>query len=179
MPHPRFLLAGLSLSIALPLCGPAARAADSPSAQVDARVDALLARMTVEEKAGQLNQLAADTLTGPGRVVENGDELIRNGQVGSLFNVVKASENNAYQRMAVNGSRLHIPLLFGQDVIHGFHTLFPIPLGLSASWDPALVEQTARMAALGGLLPRSALDLLSHGGHRAGPALGPDRGGRR
>jgi beta-glucosidase len=104
--------------------------------------------MTLEEKVGQLNQLAADTLTGPGRVVDDGDALVRAGKVGALFNVVKASETNAYQRMAVNGSRLHIPLLFGLDVIHGFHTLFPIPLGLSASWDPDLVEQTARFAAL-------------------------------
>ncbi len=104
--------------------------------------------MTVEEKAGQLNQLfAADTLTGPGRVV---DERRRahpaTARWAPFFNVVKASENNAYQRMAVNGSRLHIPLLFGQDVIHGFRTLFPIPLGLSASWDPALIQDTAHFA---------------------------------
>jgi beta-glucosidase len=148
VPHPRFLLSCLSLTIALPLCSPAAGAADPSLAQVDARVDALLARMTLEEKVGQLNQLAADTLTGPGRIVDDGDALVRAGQVGALFNVTRAKETNAYQRMAVNGSRLHIPLLFGLDVIHGFRTLFPIPLALSASWDPGLVEQTARFAAL-------------------------------
>jgi beta-glucosidase len=125
----------------------AGQAGDFRSPQVEARVDALLARMTLDEKVGQVNQFAADTLTGPGKPAGNADGLIRKGQIGSLFNVIAAGETNAYQKEAVTESRLHIPILFGYDVIHGFHTLFPIPLGLSASWDPALVEQTARVAA--------------------------------
>jgi beta-glucosidase len=123
------------------------RAAELTTPASEAKIDALIAQMTVAEKVGQLNQLASDTLTGPGRVVSGGDELIRKGSVGSLFNAVKAPATNAFQKEAVEDSRLHIPLLFGYDVIHGFTTLFPIPLGLSASWDPGLVEQTSRFAA--------------------------------
>ena len=115
--------------------------------QNEARIDALLSKMTLEEKVGQLNQLSSGSLTGPARVAQDGDTLIRTGMVGSLFNSVTSHETNSYQREAIEGSRLHIPILFGLDVIHGFRTIFPIPLGLSASWDPALVEQTARIAA--------------------------------
>ena len=116
--------------------------------QTEARIEELISRMTLEEKVGQLNQLSSGSLTGPQRVVESGDMLIRTGMVGSLFNSVTSKETNFFQREALEGSRLHIPILFGLDVIHGFRTIFPIPLGLSASWDPALVEQTARVAAL-------------------------------
>jgi beta-glucosidase len=133
--------------MALPIAGFSADAADFRSPQIEARVDALLAEMTLDEKVGQVNQFAADTLTGPGKPAGNADALIKKGEIGSLFNVVTAAETNAFQKEAIAGSRLHIPILFGYDVIHGFHTLFPIPLGLSASWDPALVEQTARIAA--------------------------------
>jgi beta-glucosidase len=132
----------------------AASACVAPAQNVDfstpaneARVAALLSQMTLEEKVGQLNQFASDTLTGPGSVVTGGDALIRSGQVGSLFNAVTAAKTNAFQKEAVKGSRLHIPILFGYDIIHGFHTLFPIPLGLSSSWDPDLVEATSRFAA--------------------------------
>ena len=73
--------------------------------------------------------------------------MIRKGEVGALFNITTARQVNAYQHIAVEQSRLHIPLLFGLDVIHGFRTEFPIPLGLASSWDPTLIEQTARVAA--------------------------------
>jgi beta-glucosidase len=136
------------LPLAIPPGARAAQPAAFDSPAIEARADALLAQMSLEEKVGQLNQLAADSLTGPGQSAGGLDALIRGGSIGSLFNVVKASETNAYQREAVDGSRLHIPILFGFDVIHGFHTLFPVPLGLSATWDPALVERTARFAAL-------------------------------
>jgi beta-glucosidase len=73
--------------------------------------------------------------------------MIRKGQVGSLFNVTGARETNALQRIAVENSRLKIPLIFGMDVIHGFRTTFPIPLGLAATWEPEIVEKAARVAA--------------------------------
>ena len=125
----------------------AAQNRDFSSPQTEARVEALLVQMTLEEKCGQLNQLSTDALTGPKRTVENTDELIRTGRVGSILNLATARETNRYQREAIEGSRLHIPILFGLDVIHGFRTIFPIPLGLSASWDPPMVGQTARYAA--------------------------------
>jgi beta-glucosidase len=137
----------MGLLLFIPLGAVASPESYFNSPQIEARVDELLARMTLEEKVGQVNQFAADSLTGPGKPVGNADKLIKKGSIGSLFNVVTAKETNAYQKEAVEGTRLHIPILFGYDVIHGFHTLFPIPLGLSASWDPALVEQTSRVAA--------------------------------
>ena len=124
-----------------------AQGGDFRSTQPEARVDALLAQMTLEEKVGQLNQLSTGSLSGPKQVVDNGDELIRKGWVGGILNAVTAQETNIFQKEAIGGSRLHIPILFGLDVIHGFRTLFPIPLGLSASWDPDLAEHTARYAA--------------------------------
>jgi beta-glucosidase len=143
---PSFVIVAGLLAAAFPRPAPAAPDFGSPAAA--ARADALVAQMTLDEKIGQLNQFSAGSLTGPERVVSNGDELIRKGSVGSLFNAVTAKETNAYQHSVMAGSRLHIPILFGLDVIHGFSTVFPIPLGLSASWDPELVQETARRAAV-------------------------------
>jgi beta-glucosidase len=141
-----------SICVAWALAGQAAcSAAPGPvsvSAETEARITALLSRMTLEEKAGQLNQLSAGALSGPGSDVgEDQEKLIRAGSVGSLLNAVTARETDAFQKDAVESSRMHIPILFGYDVIHGFHTTFPIPLALSASWDPGLVEDTANRAA--------------------------------
>src|SRR5882762_8090954 len=111
------------------------------------RLDALLQKMTLEEKVGQLVQYSAGQPTGPGTGRTDYEDMIRKGEVGALFNITTARQVNAYQRIAVEQSRLHIPLLFGLDVIHGFRTEFPIPLGLASSWDPNLIEQTARVAA--------------------------------
>jgi beta-glucosidase len=111
------------------------------------KVEALLQKMTLEEKVGQLVQYSAGQATGPGTGRTDYDDMIRKGEVGALFNITTARQVNAYQRIAVEQSRLHIPLLFGLDVIHGFRTEFPIPLGLASSWDPNLIEQTARVAA--------------------------------
>lgn len=111
------------------------------------KVEELLRRMTLEEKVGQLVQYSAGQPTGPGTGRADYDDMIRKGEVGALFNITTAHQVNAYQHIAVEQSRLHIPLLFGLDVIHGFRTEFPIPLGLASSWDPALVEQTAHVAA--------------------------------
>jgi len=103
--------------------------------------------MTLEEKVGQLVQYSAGQPTGPGTGRTDYDDMISKGEVGALFNVTTAKQINAYQHVAVEQSRLHIPLVFGLDVIHGFRTEFPVPLGLASSWDPELVEKAARVAA--------------------------------
>jgi beta-glucosidase len=115
--------------------------------RAEKRIEALVQKMTLEEKVGQLVQYSAGQPTGPGTGRTDYDDMIRKGEVGALFNITTAHNINAYQRVAVEQSRLHVPIIFGLDVIHGFRTEFPIPLGLASSWDPALVERTARVAA--------------------------------
>lgn len=114
----------------------------------EARADSVLALMTLEEKLGQLNlPVGGDITTG-----EAGSSdiaiSIKAGKVGGLFNLKSAEKIREIQRVAVEESRLKIPLLFGMDVIHGYETLFPIPLGLSSTWDMKLIEQSARIAAI-------------------------------
>ena len=125
-------------AIALGACS---SGAGSAVADYDKEVEALLKQMTLEEKIGQLNQR-----TGVGMA----DEMvasIRSGAVGSLLNEVDPETVNALQREAVENSRLGIPLIFARDVVHGFKTMYPIPLGQAATWNPALVEEGARVAA--------------------------------
>ena len=100
---------------------------------LDARVESLLHSMTLEEKIGQLVQYSAGQPTGPGTGRTDYKDMIARGQIGSLFNVIDTPLVNEYQRIAVEKSRLHIPLLFGLDVIHGFRTEFPIPLGMAST----------------------------------------------
>jgi beta-glucosidase len=114
---------------------------------LDAKVEALLGKMTLDEKVGQLVQYSSGQPTGPGTGRTDYEDMIAKGQVGALFNITNAKAVNAYQRIAVDKSRLHIPILFGLDIIHGFRTEFPVPLGLASTWDPALIEKTARVAA--------------------------------
>ncbi|MHB1936334.1 MAG: glycoside hydrolase family 3 N-terminal domain-containing protein [Acidobacteriaceae bacterium] len=116
-------------------------------AALNKKVDALLAKMTLEEKVGQLVQFSSGTPTGPGTGRQSYDDMIAAGQVGALLNVADAKQANAFQHIAVEKSRLHVPLMYGFDSIHGYRTIFPVPLGLASSFDPALVEATARMAA--------------------------------
>jgi len=115
--------------------------------KAEARIDALLKQMTLEEKLGQMNQYSVDDPTGPGKKHGAFVELAQQGKVGSLFNLV-GPRVNELQRVAMEQSRLKIPILFGLDVIHGYRTIFPTPLALSATWDPALIEKTARVAAI-------------------------------
>ncbi|HEX4064413.1 MAG TPA: glycoside hydrolase family 3 N-terminal domain-containing protein [Acidobacteriaceae bacterium] len=143
---------GAILCLLVALAAPAAspQATSNPQLADKAlndRVNALLARMTLQEKIGQLSQYSGGFETGPDAGNLNVTELITRGEVGSLLNAVGAETANRYQHIAVDHSRLHIPLLLGDDVIHGDRTLFPVPLGLAASFDPALVAATARMAA--------------------------------
>ncbi|HJR59210.1 MAG TPA: beta-glucosidase BglX [Vicinamibacterales bacterium] len=111
---------------------------------VEHRIDALLSQMTLEEKLGQLQQLDGHA---DGRFREEHLALARTGLLGSTLNVRGAAQVNALQRAAVEGSRLKIPLIFAFDVIHGYRTVFPIPLGEAASWDPAAAERSAAIAA--------------------------------
>jgi len=136
--------AGQATSAAYPTAQPAPEW-DDPS--IEPRVDELLKKMTVEEKVGQLVQYSAGQPTGPGTGRTDYNDMLAKGQIGALFNIVTAKESNAFQRIAVEKSRLHVPLIFGLDVIHGFRTEFPIPLGISATWDPLLAERAARVAA--------------------------------
>jgi beta-glucosidase len=128
------------ISLVLGVTAPAQQQND-----VERRIDALLARMTLEEKLGQLQQLDghADGKYRPEHV-----ELVRKGLLGSTLNVRGAEQTNELQKIAVEQSRLKIPLIFGFDVIHGYRTIFPVPLGEAASWDPAAVERSASVAAL-------------------------------
>ncbi|MGD2071827.1 MAG: glycoside hydrolase family 3 N-terminal domain-containing protein, partial [Gemmatimonadota bacterium] len=115
------------------------------------RIDGLLARMTLDEKIGQLNQYSSTfDVTGPpptGGADERRYEHIRSGRVGAMLNLTGAAATRRAQELAVEGSRLGIPLLFGYDVIHGFRTIFPIPLAEAASWDPDAVRRSAEVAA--------------------------------
>ncbi len=115
---------------------------------IEGRVNSILKQMTLEEKIGQLVQYSAGQPTGPGTGRSDYEDMIAHGQIGSLFNVVDPPQINAYQKIAMEKSRLRIPILFGLDVIHGFKTEFPIPLGLASTWDPKIVEQASRVAAM-------------------------------
>lgn len=123
----------MTAAAALAICG------CSEKDETEKKIDDLLSRMTLHEKIGQMNQLSGgDWLT----------EAAEKGEVGSILNCVDPAEINRVQKAAVERSRLGIPILVSRDVIHGFKTIFPIPLGLAATFDPELVESGARVAAV-------------------------------
>ena len=116
--------------------------------EMDRFIDELMGRMTTEEKIGQLNLVTPGGGIPTGSAVSSDVEgKIRDGQVGGIFGVTGPDKVRMTQQIAVEQSRLGIPLLFGSDVIHGYKTVFPIPIGLSSSWDMSLMEKTARIAA--------------------------------
>jgi beta-glucosidase len=119
--------------------------------ETENKIDALLAKMTLEEKVGQLNQYSSNfDLTGPapaGGDARTRYDHIKAGLVGSMLNVVGAEATRKAQQLAVENSRLKIPMIFGLDVIHGYRTMFPLPLAEAASWDMAAIEQSARVSA--------------------------------
>jgi beta-glucosidase len=126
----------VSISVAMPsLYG-------SP-ADVESRIDALLARMTLPEKLGQLSQSTAGYTRSDAQMRND----VRAGRWGSVMNLRDAQQRAELQRIALHEGRLGIPLIFGRDVIHGYRTVFPIPLGQSASWDPDLVRKASHIAA--------------------------------
>lgn len=116
--------------------------------KMNAFITSLMSRMTVDEKIGQLNLLTGGEAT-TGSVVSTGVETkIKNGQVGGIFSMTTPARIRKAQEIAVNNTRLKIPIIFGQDVIHGYKTTFPIPLALSCTWDLPMIQQTARIAAI-------------------------------
>ena len=141
-------LAGLAAGLAMGAASPAiASGSQAPmdAAVVRARADALIAQMTPEEKAAQLSLYFY--FPALGSMNKPAEDAIEAGMAGSVLFVTDPVEVNHLQRIAVEKSRLHIPMLFGFDVIHGLRTIFPVPLGLAASWDPALVEKVQGSAA--------------------------------
>src|SRR6202048_150297 len=151
-----WILAGICLVLAvvllpaqtLPTASEPDRSRGINGAALDARVESSLRSMTLDEKVGQLVQYSAGQATGPGTGRTDYEDMIGRGGIGALLNVVDPHEINRYQRIAMEKSRLQIPILFGLDVIHGFKTEFPIPLGLASTWDPSIVEKASRVAAM-------------------------------
>lgn len=136
-------LVGMLLVVGAP-----AQAAPKPSnASIDAKVEALLRKMTLAEKIGQMSQISdGGMVTGPGGTT-NEEAGIAAGNVGSVLNAIGVDYTRKLQKLAVEKTRLHIPLIFGLDVIHGYKTTFPTPLAESCSWDMAQIERTAHVAA--------------------------------
>jgi beta-glucosidase len=119
-----------------------ARTASMSQAQINGNVNHLLGEMTVAEKFGQLEQAGPGTPTGSDLI-----PLAQKGEIGSVLDLTGVNNINAVQQAAVNNSRLHIPLIFGLDVIHGYRTMFPVPLGEASSWDPALISNDESVSA--------------------------------
>ena len=124
------------------------KSTEKNSSKMDVFVSELMQKMTIEEKIGQLNLITPGSDIPTGSVVStNVESKIKNGQVGGMFGVIGSEKIRKAQELAVNESRLKIPLLFGSDVIHGHKTTFPIPLGLASSWDTDLIKKSAQIAA--------------------------------
>ena len=115
------------------------------SAEAKQKAESLLKQMTLDEKVGQLNESSG--LVIPGLAKEKPDDLIAIGGVGSILWQMDVKEINRLQHIAVEKSRLHIPIIFGFDVIHGYRTIFPVPLAMASSWDPSVEEQAQHLAA--------------------------------
>ena len=142
----KFIALGLLVLITLS-CNEQKPAQPSQELPYQKEVDSILALMTLEEKIGQLNlPSSGDITTGQAKSSDIASKIAA-GKVGGLFNIKTAAKIKEVQRIAVEESRLKIPLLFGMDVIHGYQSTLPIPLGLAASWDMDLIQQTARVAA--------------------------------
>lgn len=138
----------LSLSILLFAAGFLTASAQKSPQDMDRFIDVLMNKMTLEEKIGQLNlPVTGEITTGQAKSSDIAAK-IKKGEVGGLFNLKGVERIREVQRQAVEESRLGIPLLFGMDVIHGYETIFPIPLGLSCTWDMKAIEESARIAAV-------------------------------
>ena len=139
----KWILYGILISVMAAPC-----LAQLTEAEIAERIDALISRMTVQEKVGQLNQIGGEFATGPDFKNDvNREMLIREGRVGSLLNIVDPDYMRELQRLAVEESRMKIPLLFALDVVHGYKTIFPVPVAQACSWDMAAIEKAERIAA--------------------------------
>ena len=138
----------LSLSVLLFAAGFLTASAQKSPQDMDRFIDVLMNKMTLEEKIGQLNlPVTGEITTGQAKSSDIAAK-IKKGEVGGLFNLKGVEKIREVQKQAVEDSRLGIPLLFGMDVIHGYETMFPIPLGLSCTWDMTTIEESARIAAV-------------------------------
>ena len=138
----------INLILAAALFGAAAVQAQKSPQDMDRYIDALMKKMTVEEKIGQLNLPVTGEITTGQAKSSDVAKKIEQGLVGGLFNLKGVAKIKDVQKLAVENSRLGIPLLFGMDVIHGYETIFPIPLGLSCTWNMEAIEKSARIAAV-------------------------------
>ena len=128
---------------------PGFKKSDQDPRDIEQKIDSVLALMTLDEKIGQMVQYNGSwDVTGPATGTDNEKKLenLKNGLVGSMLNVTSVEHTRQAQKIVMENSRLKIPLIFGYDVIHGYQTMFPVPLGESASWDLELMEKTARVA---------------------------------
>ena len=145
------LLAVLFVFVSITVQAQVSQDAKSDSYRMKTFIDALISKMTLDEKIGQLNLPGAGDITTGGQASEDNSMIakkIRDGKVGGLFNIKGVEKIKHVQEIASRESRLKIPLIFGMDVIHGYQTVFPIPLALSCSWDMQKIEQSARIAAI-------------------------------
>jgi beta-glucosidase len=142
----KFRVFGLLLALIATAIMPSANAQDRLfSDGAKQKAEALLKQMTIDEKVGQLNESSG--LVVPGLAAEKPDDLIAKGGVGSILWQMDVKEINRLQHIAIEKSRLHIPIIFGFDVIHGYRTVFPVPLAMASSWDPSVEEQAQHLAA--------------------------------
>lgn len=143
----RFVIAVMPFCVVLTPFNKALAQAKTEDEKMNAYVKGLMSKMTIDEKIGQLNLVTIGAAT-TGSVVNKGvEENIKKGSIGGVFGVWGTKQTRQVQDIAVKNSRLHIPLIFGLDVIHGHRTIFPIPLGMSATWDMNLIKQSAQIAA--------------------------------
>src|SRR6476619_5350902 len=144
------LLAVLFVFVSITVRAQVSQDAKSDSYRMKTFVDVLMGKMTLDEKIGQLNLPGAGDITTGGQAFQDNSMIarkIREGKVGGLFNIKGVQKIKHVQEIAAREGRLKIPLIFGMDVIHGYQTVFPIPLALSCSWDMQKIEQSARIAA--------------------------------
>jgi beta-glucosidase len=144
----RFLLLPLMILSTVATVQAQQKKANTEAQKMNTFISTLMAKMTIDEKIGQLNLVTGGEATTGAAVSTDVESKIKKGEVGGIFSMTTPAKIRKTQELAVNNTRLKIPMIFGQDVIHGYKTNFPIPLGLAATWDMDLIKQSARIAAV-------------------------------